>query len=89
MRRLLLATSTTLVTMLALAPLALAHDGGEGIYGQTNDKVVARTGFILIFGIPIFIFLVSMLQRHLEHRKDARLAATKARAKSTEWSRGW
>lgn len=79
-----------LVATMALAPpLALAHDGGQGIYGETNDKVVANAGFALIIGFVAFIFIASMIQRHFEHRKDARLAAAKARAKSPEWSRGW
>ena len=28
------------------------HDGGEGLYGETNDKVVTNAGFILIVFFP-------------------------------------
>ena len=68
---------------------ALAHDGGEGYYGQTDDKVVTIAGFALIVFFPLFIFFASMLQGHLEKRKHARLDAAKARAKRPEWQRGW
>ncbi len=52
---------TTLLTLwfLALsAPLALAadeHDGGEGTWGLTDDKVVTNAGFIIIVGFPILV----------------------------------
>jgi hypothetical protein len=88
-RRLIAITATTAIALLVLAPAALAHDGGEGLYGQTDDKVTTAAGFILIVFIPVFIFSASMLQGHLEKRKDARKAAAKARAKSSEWQRGW
>jgi hypothetical protein len=88
-RRLIALTTTTLIVLLLLAPAALAHDGGEGLYGQTDDKVTAAIGAVLIIAIPLFVFAMSMLQGHLEKRKDARKAAAKARAKSSEWQRGW
>jgi hypothetical protein len=89
MRRLIAITTTTLTALLVLAPAALAHDGGEGLYGQTNDKVTTAAGFILIVFFPTFIFVASMIQGRLEKRKDARKAAAKARAHSAEWQRGW
>ena len=89
MRRLIALTATSFVSLLLLAPAALAHDGGEGLYGQTNDKVVTAAGFILIVFIPVFIFVASMIQGRLEKRKDEHKAAAKARAASAEWQRGW
>ena len=88
-RRLIALTTTTAVSLLLLAPAALAHDGGEGLYGQTSDKVVTIAGFILIAFFPIVIFVASMIQGRLEKRKDEHKAAAKARAKSAEWQRGW
>jgi hypothetical protein len=88
-RRLIALTTTSLVSLLMLAPAALAHDGGEGLYGQTNDKVTTAAGFILILFFPTFIFVASMIQGRLEKRKDAHKAAAKARSKSAEWQRGW
>src|SRR5580693_4584663 len=44
-RRLSFAISTTvLLALLVFAPAALAHDGGEGLWGETNDKVTAAVG---------------------------------------------
>jgi hypothetical protein len=88
-RRLIALTTTTLVSLLMLAPAALAHDGGEGLYGQTNDKVTTAAGFILILFFPTFIFVASMIQGRLEKRRDAHKAAAKARSQSAEWQRGW
>jgi hypothetical protein len=72
----------TLTTLLVVAAPALAHDGGEGLYGETNDKVVTNAGFILIAFFPIFIFLMSIIQWQLEKRKYRRMAAKKAAADS-------
>ena len=65
------------------------HDGGEGWYGLTNDKVVTNAGFILIAAFPLLIFLLSMLQHTLDKRKERRKKAAKARAGAPEWSGGW
>ncbi|MEY2441343.1 MAG: hypothetical protein QOJ46_769 [bacterium] len=76
----------TLTTLLVLAAPVLAHDGGEGLYGETNDKNVTNAGFILIIFFPLFIFLMSLLQWQLEKRKYRRKAAAKA---SAEAEGGW
>jgi hypothetical protein len=89
MRR-LLATSTTLfLLLLAFAPLALANDNGEGVYGETNDKIVTNVGFMVIGFFPLLVLLLSLLQWRLEKRKDARLAAKRRRAHAPEWRGGW
>jgi preprotein translocase subunit SecG len=74
---------------LVLAPVAQATNDGRGFYGATNDKVVTDAGFILIVFFPLFIFAMSMLQRHLEKRKDARKAAHKAHMGNAQWRGGW
>jgi len=68
----------TLAALLVAAAPVLAHDGGEGWYGETNDKVVTNAGFILIIFFPLFIFFMSLLQWRLEKRKYRRMAAKKA-----------
>ena len=84
---LLIAASTAL---LAFAPAALAHDGGEGWYGLTNDKVVTNAGFILIAFFPLFVLVMSLLQWTLERRKARRKAAHKALAGDERaWRGGW
>ena len=80
LRRLPATALLTLTTLLVVAAPALAHDGGEGLYGETNDKVVTNAGFILIAFFPIFIFVMSVIQWQLEKRKYRRMAAKKAAA---------
>ena len=80
---------TTLVTFALLAPSAFAQASGEGLYGETNDRVVTHFGFILIAFFPLFILLMSLLQWKLEKRKDEKKAATKARANDEIWKGGW
>jgi hypothetical protein len=88
-RRVLAALLTAGLMLAVLAPAALAHDGGEGLYGETNDKVVTNVGFILIAAFPLLIFFLSMLQGSLDKRKKARYAAAKGRAGRPEWRGGW
>jgi len=89
MRRVLPTVSLALTTALVLAPAALAHDGGEGLWGETNDKVVTNAGFILIAFFPLFVFLMSMLQMTLDRRKDRRKKALKALAREDRVRGGW
>ncbi len=86
---------TTLLTVVFLAltaPVALAsegHDGGEGWYGETNDKVITNAGFAIIAGVPVLILMLSLIQWRLDKRKDRRMAAAKARAARTDMRGGW
>ncbi len=85
-----LKTSLLTLALLALtAPAALAHDGGEGLWGETNDKVITNAGFILIAFFPLFILCASLVQWKLEKRKDARKAAAKARKARVDVRGGW
>jgi hypothetical protein len=90
MRRLLATLVTTCLALLVLASAALAApDGGQGIYGEADDRVVTNAGFIVIAFFPLFILTMSLLQWRLDKRKDARKAAAKRRAQAAEWSGGW
>ena len=73
----------------AFASDSPGHDGGEGWYGLTNDKVVTNAGFIVIGAIPLLILLLSLLQHRLDKRKDARKKAAKARGSAPVWKGGW
>ena len=73
----------------AEAPAALAHDGGEGLWGETNDKVITNAGFILIAFFPLFVFVMSMIMWRLDKRKDARKRAAKARTARADVRGGW
>jgi hypothetical protein len=89
------AAALTLATALGLAltaPAALGaagHDGGEGLWGETDDRIVTNFGFALIVFFPLFIFLMSMAQHLLDKRKDERKKAEKAREKRADLRGGW
>jgi hypothetical protein len=89
MRRALHTLLLTAFLFALTAPAALAHDGGEGLYGETNDKVVTNAGFIIIAAFPALIFLLSMLLWVLDKRKDARKKAAKARRSRADLRGGW
>jgi hypothetical protein len=91
MRNRLLATLVPLALLatLVLAPAASAYNDGRGFYGATNDKVVTNAGFILVIFFPTFIFVASMILRHLEKRKEARKAAHKALLNNSHLHGGW
>ena len=87
-----LAILTISINLMLAAP-ALAelsdHDGGEGTYGITNDKVTTNAGFLIIGGLPLLIFVLSLIQWRLDKRKDDRKKAAKVRSSSPEWRGGW
>jgi hypothetical protein len=87
--RVLKTSLLALALLAATAPAALAHDGGEGLWGETNDKVITNAGFILIAFFPTFILLASLLQWRLEKRKEARLKAAQARKARADVRGGW
>jgi hypothetical protein len=86
---------TALLTLWLLAlsvPAAVAapgQDGGNGSFGPADDKVVTNAGFILIFGIPLLILILTLIQSALDKRKDRRLAAAKARRARADVRGGW
>jgi hypothetical protein len=93
MIRVVLRTIALTAALLALtAPAALAsegHDGGEGWWGETNDKVITNAGFIIIAAIPTLLLILSLIQWRLDKRKDRRLAAAKARKARSDLRGGW
>jgi cytochrome oxidase assembly protein ShyY1 len=62
-----------------VALAASGHDGGEGLVGETNDKIVTNWGFAIIAFFPLFILFASLLQWQLDKRKQRRMDAAKAR----------
>jgi hypothetical protein len=89
MRRVTRLLVLALAIALVLAPAAFGHDGGQGTYGETNDKVVTNAGFVLIAFFPLFVFAMSMLQMTLDRRKERRKAAHKALAREDRVRGGW
>jgi preprotein translocase subunit SecG len=89
MRRLVTTFTTSIAVFALAAPAAMAQNSGEGLYGETNDKVVTYAGFILIVAFPLVILLLSLLQGKLEKRKKARMKAAKAAGGADRWNQGW
>jgi hypothetical protein len=91
MRRSLQTALLTIGLLALTAPVALAegHDGGEGLWGETNDKVITNAGFFLIAFFPLFILVMSLIQGGLDKRKDRRKAAEKARRARADQRGGW
>jgi hypothetical protein len=82
----------TLAAFFLIAQSALAakgFDGGQGTYGETDDKVVTYAAFIVIAFFPLLIFCCSMLQWRLDKRKERRKAAEKARRARADVRGGW
>ena len=90
MRRLALKLLTLASALtFALAPAAAAYNDGRGFYGGTNDKVVTNAGFIVIGFFALFVLMVSLLQRLLDRRKEARKVARAAQLGRARWRGGW
>ena len=85
MRRLVATFASSLLLLALLAPVALAHDGGQGTYGEADDKVVTNAGFIIIAFFPLFVLVMSLLQWRLEKRKERR----KKTLPPADWAGGW
>jgi hypothetical protein len=85
----LLLTGTFFVLTAATALAQNGQDGGEGLWGETDDKVITNAGFFLIAFFPLFVFTMSMIMWFLERRKDRRKAAEKARKARADMRGGW
>jgi hypothetical protein len=62
------------LTFLLTAP-AFASDNGEGLAGETDDKVVTFVALGTVVFFAVFVVVMSALQGLLEKRKDQRKAA--------------
>ena len=89
MRRILATTATSIALLALLAPVAMAQNSGEGLYGETNDKVVTYAGFIVIAFFPLLILVLNLIMGRLEKRKDAALKSAKAAGGDKRWEGGW
>jgi hypothetical protein len=85
----LLLTGTFFALTAATALASNGSDGGEGLWGETDDKVITNAGFFLIGFFPLFVFSMSMIMWLLDQRKDRRKAAEKARKARADQRGGW
>jgi uncharacterized membrane protein len=92
MRRARIVTTLTVfsLTLLTMAPAAMARQtGGQGWYGETNDKTITNIMFLTIIFFPTVIIVLSLIQWRLEKRKHAKMDAMKRRAANVDWRGGW
>ena len=86
MRRIATTLTLTLTTFLLLTAPVLAtegNDNGEGLVGETNDKIITFFSLGVVLFFTLVVILGSAIQNGLEKRKDRKKAA-KLRARS-----GW
>jgi hypothetical protein len=75
MKARLLPLLTVLLTFALTAP-AWAHDNGEGLVGETDDKIIT----FFSFGVIFFFFMVTVIGSWAQGRLDKRKEARKAEA---------
>jgi hypothetical protein len=71
MRRLAL---VALPTWLLLAAPAFAGDNGEGLVGETDDRIITFFCLGLVIAFSVLVTLLTFLQQSLERRKEERKA---------------
>jgi hypothetical protein len=71
----ILAPLAALFTTLALAAPAFAGDNGQGLAGETDDKLVTFASLGVVVFFAVLVILASALQAALEKRKELRKAA--------------
>jgi hypothetical protein len=71
MRRLAL---VALPTWLLLAAPAFAGDNGEGLVGETDDRIITFFCLGLVVAFSVLVTLLTFLQQALDRRKDERKA---------------
>jgi nitrogen fixation/metabolism regulation signal transduction histidine kinase len=69
-----LAPLIVLAAWLIPAATAFAGDNGEGLYGETDDKVVTFVSLGVVIFFALFVVLASALQAALDRRKEQRKA---------------
>jgi len=62
---------------LFLAGSAFASDNGQGVYGETDDKVVSIFGLGLVVFFTLLVVVFSAIQAALDRRKAEKKAAQK------------
>ncbi|HWF35444.1 MAG TPA: hypothetical protein VG295_08720, partial [Solirubrobacteraceae bacterium] len=70
-------------------PAALAKNGGEGLYGETNDVNITNAMFGTILFFVVVVSLFSFIQWQLDKRKHARMDAKQRAAAAADPRGGW
>jgi hypothetical protein len=69
-----LAPILVLAAWLIPAATAFAGDNGEGLYGETDDKIITFFSLGVVVFFAVFVILASWLQAVLDRRKEQRKA---------------
>jgi hypothetical protein len=78
MRRIATTLPLSIVSLLLLAGPALAaegNDNGEGLVGETDDKIITFFSLGVVVFFTAVVIIGSLIQNTLEKRKNARKAA--------------
>ncbi len=70
-----LTVALSAVVMLLLTAPAMAHDNGEGLIGETDDRIITFFSLGVVLFFTLVVCLGSFIQGRLEKRKEARKAA--------------
>ena len=77
LRNRLLLGASALAAQLYLAAPALAADDGEGLIGETNDKIITFFALGVLLFFTLVIILGTIIQSSLDKRKAARMESHK------------
>ena len=69
-----LAPLLVLAAWLIPAATAFAGDNGEGLYGETDDKIVTFFSLGVVVFFALFVIVASWIQAVLDRRKQQRKA---------------
>ena len=72
--RITLLGSFVLTAWLLYAVPAFAHDNGEGLVGETDDKIITFFSLGVVAFFAVLVTLLSWLQATLDKRKEQRKA---------------
>jgi K+-transporting ATPase A subunit len=73
--RALLTSLAVLIVSLTLAAPSFAHDNGEGLVGETDDKLVTFFSLGVVLFFAILVTLLSIAQAALDKRKEEKKTA--------------
>jgi uncharacterized BrkB/YihY/UPF0761 family membrane protein len=72
--RIALLASLALTAALLYAVPAIAHDNGEGLLGETDDRIITFFSLGVVVFFAVLVTVLSWLQSALDKRKEQRKA---------------
>ncbi len=73
-RALAISLAVTAASLVLLAS-AFASDNGQGLYGETDDRIVTAFGLGLVVFFTLLVVILSLIQGALDRRKEEKKAA--------------